>query len=516
MPVEIYSYGWQYTLFIPALFLVMLALCYIFLPILYNNKLDNCYTYLDVRFGPLARNINIVAFTLNNLLYLPVIMYIPSLAFAELSHFDVHVVNAIVCYVCIVYTALGGLKAIISIGLIHALILVASIVAIALLGVYHVGLAEIWTRSVVGGRIVPPDLSVNLTTRTTLWNLTVNTFLVWVAHVAFSQNMIQRIVSLPSLQDAKRTVVIFFVAVAVILFINCGIGLTMYAYYYECDPVKSHILPNYDILLPHFVQSIASEISGMSGLFVAALFCASLSIVSPMLHSLSGILYKDVIRPLKLFPDNDANANLVMRLIIFVVGTYCALSSTMVEQFHSTFQILNAITGMTTGAKIGVFTMGLFWPWTNINGLLTGTVFSMCVVFSLIANAQYHIATGALRHSTMPTSIDGCRNVNLTLVQASPEAILFSDADEEFAIHDISFHWYTLIGVICVWLPGVSISYFTGGRDLSNFNFQLVSSWIHPFVPKNLLHTKLRVISVINDDEKNEPLIECKHKILIK
>lgn len=44
MPVEIYQYGWQYTLFLPALVLVALALCYIFLPILYQNNLDNCYT----------------------------------------------------------------------------------------------------------------------------------------------------------------------------------------------------------------------------------------------------------------------------------------------------------------------------------------------------------------------------------------------------------------------------------------------------------------------------------------
>lgn len=47
MPVEIYSYGWQYTMFLPVLILVMLALCYIFLPILYHNKLDNCYTVIS-------------------------------------------------------------------------------------------------------------------------------------------------------------------------------------------------------------------------------------------------------------------------------------------------------------------------------------------------------------------------------------------------------------------------------------------------------------------------------------
>lgn len=151
------------------------------------------------------------------------------------------------------------------------------------------------------------------------------------------------------------------------MFINCGIGLIMYAYYYDCDPVRAHKLSNYDHLLPDFVQNVAGHINGMSGIFVASLFCASFSIVSPILHSMSGIWYRDCIRPLNWFPDNDANANFTMRIIIFVVGTYCALSSRLVESFHSAFQLLNTVTNMTTGAKFGVFTMGLFWPWTNIN-----------------------------------------------------------------------------------------------------------------------------------------------------
>lgn len=170
---------------------------------------------------------------------------------------------------------------------------------------------------------------------------------------------------------------IFVVAVAVILFINCGIGLIMYAYYYDCDPVKAHILPNYDKLLPTFAQSMAGKIAGMPGIFVASLFCAAQSIVAPIWHCMAGILYEDLIRPLELFSHNDANANLTMRIIIVAIGTYCALSSVLVEKFHSAFQILNALTSMTTGAKVGVFTMGLFWPWTNINVSLKS--FSTCL-----------------------------------------------------------------------------------------------------------------------------------------
>lgn len=104
---------------------------------------------------------------------------------------------------------------------------------------------------------------------------------------------------------------------------------------------------------------------------------------------------------------------------------------------------------------------------------------------------------------------------NILSVLCSPEAVLFSDADEEFAIHDISFHWYTLIGVICVWLLGVSLSYWTGGRDLSNFNFQLVSPLVHRWIPKKFLHTKLRNVISVNDNGKSEPLIQCTQKITI-
>lgn len=55
----------------------------------------------------------------------------------------------------------------------------------------------------------------------------------------------------------------------------------------------------------------------------------------------------------------------------------------------------------------------------NKKGLLSGTAFSMCVVFALIVNAQYHEATGDLLHTTLPTAINGCSAENFTLVQPS-------------------------------------------------------------------------------------------------
>lgn len=159
--------------------------------------------------------------------------------------------------------------------------------------------------------------------------------------------------------------IIFLFGVVVIMSFNCGTGIIMYSYYHSCDPVKSGIVTKYDKLMPRFVQDVAGHITGMPGIFISCVFSASLSTVSAALHSVSGVVYSDYIRPWKLFKDNDANANRAMRITIFAIGTFCAFSGILVENFHSIFQVINTVSGMTSGAKFGVFTMGMLWPWAN-------------------------------------------------------------------------------------------------------------------------------------------------------
>lgn len=43
IPVEIYSYGWQYMLLLPTLFFIVVATNYLFLPVFYQNNIENCY-----------------------------------------------------------------------------------------------------------------------------------------------------------------------------------------------------------------------------------------------------------------------------------------------------------------------------------------------------------------------------------------------------------------------------------------------------------------------------------------
>lgn len=80
-PSEIYSFGTQYWILAPVIILVVILLSYVFVPIFYLNHISNCYEYLELRFGKSVRQIGVLFFVQSSLLLLPIIMFVPSLAF---------------------------------------------------------------------------------------------------------------------------------------------------------------------------------------------------------------------------------------------------------------------------------------------------------------------------------------------------------------------------------------------------------------------------------------------------
>lgn len=87
----------------------------------------------------------------------------------------------------------------------------------------------------------------------------------WLCHIGFSQSCVQRLVSLPSLGAAQKSMILFLFGVVFIMTFNCGTGIIMYSYYYDCDPVKAKIVTKYDKMMPRFVQDVTGHIQGMSG-----------------------------------------------------------------------------------------------------------------------------------------------------------------------------------------------------------------------------------------------------------
>ncbi|XP_055297867.1 sodium-coupled monocarboxylate transporter 2-like [Sitodiplosis mosellana] len=492
VPAEVYSFGWHYMLIIPSTALVSAATNYLVLPVYYRNCIDNCYVYLEMRFGRTIRRFVTIIFIVSQIFYLPVVMYIPSLSFVEVTKHNIHVVNSIVSCVCIVYTMLGGIQAVVWTDVLQAAVMLGSVLIIAFYGIMDVGgVEEVWNRAVNGSRVYSPDFTLDLVTRTTFWNTTSSLFFIWICHSAFTQSNVQRLTSCTTLRTAQKSMIYLVIGVTVIMLSTCANGIIMYAYYYLCDPVKAGIVSKPDKLTSRFVQDVTGHIPGMSGVFISCVFSASLSTVSASLHSLSGIFYNDYIRPRKWFAHTDGNANLTMRVIIMMIGLFCALSGFIIEHFQSVFQMVVTIVGTGTGAIVGSFSLGMLYPWANKQGILSGMLISMASICFIIINTHYNISKGQFRYDVLPTSIDGCNNETIGQFQAPPKTFP-SEPDEGFALHKIAFQWYPLIGVILMCVPAIIISHLTGGQDLTKLNVLLLSPCAQKLVPKKYRHIQLK------------------------
>jgi sodium-coupled monocarboxylate transporter 8/12 len=99
----------------------------------------------------------------------------------------------------------------------------------------------------------------------------------------------------------------------------------MYARYADCDPFTTGAVKKNDQLLPYFIMDVASHIPGLSGLFIAGIFCAALSTLSAFLNCVAGTLYEDFVLKVTGPIDDDKRAAYILKFLVCIVGVLCTL-----------------------------------------------------------------------------------------------------------------------------------------------------------------------------------------------
>ncbi|XP_061392472.1 sodium-coupled monocarboxylate transporter 2-like [Musca vetustissima] len=482
VPSENYSFGIGYMFMVSAVCMVIPILNYIIIPVFYNNNITNCYEYLQLRFNKLTRKLITGTFVLSTCLMLPVIMFVPSLAFAQVTGINIHIINTIVCSICIFYTMLGGIKAVVWTDVVQAGIMVTSVLLVAILGINKVGgLGKVLDLAADGKRL---DLYYGLDPR--IRNSVVGMFsaglFLWVGHLGLNQSCVQRIVSLPSLKHAKKSLVWTGCGVLAIMLSNCFTGVIMYARYAGCDPILAGVVEKADKMMPFFVQDVVGHLSGMPGIFISCVFSAALSTMSATLNSLAGVAYFDYIKPF--IKHTDARANAIMKLFVVVMGCYCIAGGFLVEKFSSILQTILTIFSLNTGAVVGVFMLGMLVPRVNGKVVITSLCVSMTIMLWIITNAQMRFNSGAIKYDPLPTKIDECENYNFySLIQNTTNRTMTTPqlsvpinvtttstetpnlvttafgSNRPFSLYEISFYWYQVIGTLLVWFTAIPLSY---------------------------------------------------------
>merc|ERR1719460_1582267 len=72
------------------------------------------------------------------------------------------------------------------------------------------------------------------------------------------------------------------------------IGLALYAFYKDCDPVLAGVVQKRDGVIPLFVlQQFSESYPGLPGIFVSCLFSGALSTLDSSLHALASVTWEE-------------------------------------------------------------------------------------------------------------------------------------------------------------------------------------------------------------------------------
>ncbi|XP_015430372.1 PREDICTED: sodium-coupled monocarboxylate transporter 2-like [Dufourea novaeangliae] len=522
LPAEMYVYGTQFWCVVIADSFVSLTMAIIYLPVFYGLGITSSYEYLKLRFNDAVRLMGSVIFLIKMLLYIPLVIYVPALAFNQVTGINLHAIALLVCAVCIFYTTLGGLKAVVWTDAIQTIVMFGGVIVVAVLGTNRVGgIDRVWERNRATGRIEFFDMSPDPTTRHTFWSVVVGNYLNWLATCSVNQSMVQRCLAMPNLKKANATIAIMAIGIMSIVSLSCYTGIVVFAAFYDCDPVITKQINKPDQLLPFFVMQMADSIPGLPGLFVAGVFSAALSTMSTGLNSMSGVIYEDMIKPCLRDPISEVAASRIMKIMVVVIGTVCVAFVFLVEKlggliqvessssypFHAIIPLVfrinrimskpfptihlffpflsqagKSLSGITAGPLLGMFTLGMFFPVANSAGALVGGLVSLNLVAWISFGTQAAISSGEIAFPVKPVSVDGCpeslknRAINFTVILET------AIKEQPFILYRISYLWYTWVGFLTAILVGLLVSWITGVNKRKPGDEKLYTPIIHGFL----------------------------------
>ncbi|XP_076361247.1 sodium-coupled monocarboxylate transporter 2-like [Tachypleus tridentatus] len=502
-PVEVYQHGTQYWMICMSYFIVMPLTAYCYLPVFHTLGVTSVYEYLEKRFSLTLRIIGSALFIVEMVIYLAVVLYTPSLALYQVTGINIWVCILSTGAVCIFYTTVGGIKAVVWTDFFQVTLMVVSLLVIVFKGAYHEGgFDKVWKINLEGKRIEFLNTDFDPTVRHTVWNLIFGGSFLLLTRFGVNQILVQRYLTTHSLKAAQLTIWLNLPGGIFVITASCLAGLIIYSKYHECDPITAGLVSAPDQLLPLFVMDVLRFLPGLPGLFVSGVYSAALSTLSSGINSLAAVTLEDIVKTCVIKEISELWATRITKGLTLLYGIITILLVAVVELLGEVLQATWSFHGILGGPLLGLFTLGMFCPWANSKGALCG------LLFGLVLSSW--IGFGAIVYKPdipmPPVSIDGClTNVTLspTLDPRHNENIL--------TIYRLSYMWFTLISVFFVLFSGIIISLLTGKSDPGYLDPQVISpvfgkfcQWLPPSVLSKLdLPVGNKMVLLSNDSTEN-------------
>lgn len=368
-----------------------LVIAYIWIPFFMRLKLTSAYEYLERRFSYSVRLVGAALFLCLRLGWMSMVVYAASMALslivgdlAWLPGTDLYWWIGVIGLVAAVYTAIGGIQAVIWVDVLQCILLLAGVLlAIGyVLIVDGTGPTDWWRIAAENTQrhTAPVVFSTDLTERNVIVIMLINVFFWNICTHGSDQVVLQRYFSTPSLKAARRS---FFTSVCVDVAMACLLslaGLALLAFYIRHAgylPAGETAIGMADKLFPHFLGHQLP--AGCAGLIMSAFLCDAIQTLESGVNAITAVVTKDLFSR-KLSPPEAASGQLTaarrLTLVITFIVTASAYAVAWLQHAYdlSLVDMMPKFFNMFVGPLAAMFFVGMFLPRCTTRSVLPAVI----------------------------------------------------------------------------------------------------------------------------------------------
>ena len=355
-PGNAYSSNWNAFVFSLSIPIASYFAAKYFVPFYRNQGSVSAYSFLEERFGTWARLYASACYLLTQIARMGSILFLLALPMNLLMGWNIQLVIIFTSIAIIIYSMLGGIKAVIWTEAIQGFILIggALICLIVLLFSMPEGPTQTFEMAISDHKFDLGSFSADLST-STFWVCLIYGIFTNLQNYGIDQNYVQRYHTAKNEKEAKFSALFggyLFIPVSAIFFL---IGTALYTYY----QVYPELLPaegiKADYVFPLFIVNQLP--TGLTGLLIASIFAAGMSTVATSVTSSSTIVLTDYYQRIRK-QTSDRERLWVLKvasLVIGVLGILIALALVNVDSILDAWWKLSSI---FSGGMLGLFLLG--------------------------------------------------------------------------------------------------------------------------------------------------------------
>lgn len=355
---------------------------YWLIPRLMTQRVTSAYELLEQRLGLGARLLGAVLFVGLRLIWMGLMIYLAAVALAIVMGLGLSwtpTIAAVMAGVTVVYTAMGGLRAVVMTDVVQfSLLVLGAIVPIVMISVDAGGLSW-WPQKWSENWDHQPWFSFDPRVRITFFGAFVSMTVWHVATAGGDQLAIQRYMATRDALAARRSYLATAIASVGTTVLLSIVGLALLSFFTrhpEALGVGMELKKSGDHIFPYYIAHFLPV--GISGLVISAALAAAMSSVDSGVNSIAAVVMTDFLRRFGREPKTERGAVLFSKWISVAIGVVVLLASLLVKHAPGNFAEMTMKTGNLLIAPVFVlFVLALWVPFATPLGALVGCAYGV-------------------------------------------------------------------------------------------------------------------------------------------